>query len=152
MMTPQRQNGSGSDKFDACNRMRLLISDDDDFDENKRKRMQSNREAARRSRMKKQQHVHELITEIGQLQNQCKVIMSKINQVTNMFLGVVSENNASRAQLSDMTKRFHLLKSVVQFVEEAEDLGIDVSDVLMESPKFPCPKQQVPTSANMFDC
>nr|CAC00657.1 common plant regulatory factor 6 [Petroselinum crispum] len=123
------------------------------FDEKKRKRMISNRESARRSRMKKQQHVDKLIAEMSQLQSQNKVVTQKINEATDMFFGVVSENNVLRAQLSELTDRLYSLNSVLHIVEEVSGLAMDipqVPDTLMEPWQLPCPAQPITTSANMF--
>lgn len=123
------------------------------FDEKKRKRMISNRESARRSRMKKQQLVDKLIAEMSQLQSQNKVVTQKINEATDMFVGVVSENNVLRAQLSELTDRLHSLNSVLHIVEEVSGLAMDipqVPDTLMEPWQLPCPAQPIMTSANMF--
>ncbi|KAL8101086.1 bZIP transcription factor 53 [Apium graveolens] len=124
------------------------------FDEKKRKRMISNRESARRSRMKKQQHVDKLIAEVNQLQSQNKVVSEKINEATDKFVGVVSENNVLRAQLSELTDRLHSLNSVLHIVEEVSGLAMDipqVPDILMEPWQLPCPAQPIMTSANMFN-
>ncbi|KAK1385048.1 Common plant regulatory factor 6 [Heracleum sosnowskyi] len=124
------------------------------FDEKKRKRMISNRESARRSRMKKQQHVDKLIAEMSQLQSQNKVVMQKINEATGMFVGVASENNVLRAQLSELTDRLYSLNSVLHIVEEVSGLALDIPQVpetLMEPWQLPCPAQPITTSANMFN-
>lgn len=124
------------------------------FDEKKRKRMISNRESARRSRMKKQQHVDKLIAEMSQLQGQNKVVMQKINEATDVFVGVASENNVLRAQLSELTDRLHSLNSVLHIVEEVSGIAMDipqVPDTLMEPWQLPCPAQPITTSANMFN-
>lgn len=124
------------------------------FDEKKRKRMISNRESARRSRMKKQQHVDKLIAEMNQLQGQNKVVTQKINEATDVFVGVASENNVLRAQLSELTDRLHSLNSVLHIVEEVSGIAMDipqVPDTLMEPWQLPCPAQPITTSANMFN-
>lgn len=124
------------------------------FDEKKRKRMISNRESARRSRMKKQQHVDKLIAEMSQLQGQNKVVTQKINEATDVFVGVASENNVLRAQLSELTDRLHSLNSVLHIVEEVSGIAMDipqVPDTLMEPWQLPCPAQPITTSANMFN-
>lgn len=124
------------------------------FDEKKRKRMISNRESARRSRMKKQQHVDKLLAEMSQLQSQNKVAMQKINEVTDKFVGAASENNVLRAQLSELTDRLYSLNSVLHIVEEVSGLAMDipqVPDTLMEPWQLPCPAQPITTSANMFN-
>ncbi|KAL1832998.1 hypothetical protein ACET3Z_002649 [Daucus carota] len=124
------------------------------FDEKKRKRMISNRESARRSRMKKQQHVDKLIAEMSELQSQNKVVMQKINEVTDKFVGVSSENNVLRAQLSELTDRLYSLNSVLHMVEEVSGLAMDIPqlpDTLMEPWQLPCPAQPITTSANMFN-
>ncbi|WOG83862.1 hypothetical protein DCAR_0103040 [Daucus carota subsp. sativus] len=124
------------------------------FDEKKRKRMISNRESARRSRMKKQQHVDKLIAEMSELQSQNKVVMQKINEATDRFVGVSSENNVLRAQLSELTDRLYSLNSVLHMVEEVSGLAMDIPqlpDTLMEPWQLPCPAQPITTSANMFN-
>lgn len=115
----------------------------DDLDEQKKKRMESNRDAARRSRMKKQQHVNKLIAEISQLQTHNKVIMSKINEAANMFVYVSSENNVLRTQLSELTTKLHSLNSLLCSVNK---------DAFVEPYQFAYPPQPVTYSANMFNC
>lgn len=144
MASVQNQVSSGSDGD-----LRYVT-----FDEKKRKRMISNRESARRSRMKKQQHVDKLIAEMSQLQSQNKVVMQKINEATDMFVGVASENNVLRAQLSELTDRLYSLNSVLHIVEEVSGLAMDIPQVpetLMEPWQLPCPAQPITTSANMFN-
>ncbi|KAK1356852.1 Common plant regulatory factor 6 [Heracleum sosnowskyi] len=126
------------------------------FDERKRKRMISNRESARRSRMKKQQRVDELFGETSRLQSQNKVVTDKINQATDMFVSVASENNVLRAQLSELSDRLYSLNTVLSIVEEVSGLAMDIPrmpepwqipDALME------PWQQPITAyADMFNC
>lgn len=104
--------------------------------------------------MKKQQHVDKLIAEMSQLQGQNKVVTQKINEATDVFVGVASENNVLRAQLSELTDRLHSLNSVLHIVEEVSGIAMDipqVPDTLMEPWQLPCPAQPITTSANMFN-
>lgn len=145
MASTQQQVSSGSDGDQRYAK----------FDERKRKRMISNRESARRSRMKKQQHVDEMISQVSQLKNQNKLIMQKINEATDMFVGVTSDNNILRAQLSELTDRLYSLNSVLHIAEEVSGLAMDIPelpDTLMEPWQLPFPIQPITTSANMFHC
>ncbi|MBA0872627.1 hypothetical protein Goshw_017568, partial [Gossypium schwendimanii] len=63
------------------------------MDERKRKRMISNRESARRSRMRKQKHLDDLMTQLTQLQKQNHEILTKINFTTQHLLNAESENS-----------------------------------------------------------
>lgn len=114
----------------------------DETDEKRKKRMISNRESARRSRLKKQQQVNDLIAEMSLLQNQNKVITSKINEITNMFVGVTSENNFLRAQISELTNKLHSLNLVLNFMEK---------NTLVEPQQFTYPVQPDTFSVNMFN-
>lgn len=105
--------------------------------------------------MKKQQHVDELFSQVSQLQNQNKLIMQKINEATDMFVAVASDNNILRAQLSELTDRLCSLNSVLHIVEEVSGLAMDIPelpDTLMEPWQLPCPIQPITASANMFHC
>lgn len=104
--------------------------------------------------MKKQQRVEELISQVSQLQNQNKLLMQKINEVTNMFVGVASENNVLRAQLSELTDRLCSLNSVLHIAEEMSGVAMDIPelpDTLLEPWQLPCPVQPIMTSTNMFN-
>ncbi|KAL1827321.1 hypothetical protein DCAR_0206482 [Daucus carota subsp. sativus] len=150
MASPQTQISSGSDGD-----LRYAK-----FDERKRKRMISNRESARRSRMKKQQRVDELFGEVNQLQNQNKVVMHKINEATDKFVAVATENNVLRAQMSELADRLYALNSVLSIVEEVSGLAMDIPqipDTLMEPWQIPDAlmepwQQPIMASVDMFNC
>lgn len=104
--------------------------------------------------MKKQQRVEELVSQVSQLQNQNKLLLQKINEVTNMFVGVASENNVSRAQLSELTDRLRSLNSVLHIAEEMSGLAMDIPelpDTLLEPWELPYTIQPIMTSANMLN-
>ena len=85
MASVQRQSSSGSD---GCA-----------VDDKKRKKMESNRESARRSRMKKQKHVEELTVEITRLQisnNQIRQsIDAKDKPTASYFLVIISSSSSA---------------------------------------------------------
>ncbi|XP_024966309.1 bZIP transcription factor 53 [Cynara cardunculus var. scolymus] len=124
------------------------------LDERKRKRMISNRESARRSRAKKQICLDELLGQINHLQNDNNTIMRKIDGATHMFVGVASQNNVLRAQLTELTDRLHSLNSVLHIAQEVSGLAMDipeVPDTLLEPWKLPCPTHPITASnLNMF--
>ncbi|KAL6978307.1 hypothetical protein U1Q18_019976 [Sarracenia purpurea var. burkii] len=125
------------------------------MDERKRKRMISNRESAKRSRMRKQQHLQTLISQVTQLQNENSLIEEKINGATNMYVVLASQNNVLRAQLAELTDRLCSLNSVLQIAEEVSGLAMDIPeipDTLLEPWQFPCPIQPVSAPASMFQC
>jgi seryl-tRNA synthetase len=124
-------------------------------DERKRKRMISNKESARRSRIRKQQHVESLIRQVTQLQNENKFIEEKINNVADVYIGLAIENNVMRAQLSELTDRLRSLNSVLQIAEEVVGYAVDIPeipDALLEPWQLPCPMQTVAAPSSMFQC
>ncbi|XAR58377.1 hypothetical protein NMG60_11013759 [Bertholletia excelsa] len=125
------------------------------LDERKRKRMISNRESARRSRMRKQQHLDDLIGQVTQLQNDNKLVEDKINGVADMYIGIASQNNVLRAQLAELTDRLRSLNSVLQIAAEVSGLAMDIPEIpeaLLEPWQLPCPVQPVAAHENMFQC
>lgn len=121
----------------------------------KRKRMISNKESARRSRIRKQQHVESLIRQVTQLQNENKFIEEKINNIADVYIGLAIENNVMRAQLSELTDRLRSLNSVLQIAEEVVGYAVDIPeipDALLEPWQLPCPMQTVAAPSSMFQC
>lgn len=143
MASMQQQVSSGSDGDQRYAK----------FDERKRKRMISNRESARRSRMKKQQRVDDLIKQISQLQNENKLIARKIDAASQMFVGVASDNNVLRAQVSELTDRLHSLNNVLHIAEEVSGFAMDIPEIpdnLLEPWQLPCPIYQITGASDMF--
>lgn len=82
-------------------------------DQRKRKRMQSNRESARRSRMRKQEHLDDLIALIGQLKNENSRIMNSMSITTQQCLNVEAENSVLRAQMDELSQRLESLNYIL---------------------------------------
>ncbi|RZC88305.1 hypothetical protein C5167_016106 [Papaver somniferum] len=122
-------------------------------DERKKKRMLSNRESARRSRMRKQQHLDELLNQAAQLQKENDEIVKRVNQMTEMFSKFDSDNNILRAQMAELTDRLQSLNSVLRVIEEISGFPMDIPEIpdpLLKPWQLPCPSQ--PIMANMFQC
>ncbi|XP_023523640.1 bZIP transcription factor 11-like [Cucurbita pepo subsp. pepo] len=86
------------------------------MDQRKRRRMQSNRESARRSRMRKQQHLDGLMAQVGQLRENKNQMISRINLTTHLFLNVEAENSVLRAQILELTHRLDSLNRILSHI------------------------------------
>ncbi|XP_004500792.2 bZIP transcription factor 44 [Cicer arietinum] len=86
------------------------------MDQRKRKRMISNRESARRSRMRKQKHLDDLAVQVGQLRNENHQIVTSVNLTTQRYLAVESENSVLRAQLNELNNRLDSLNEIINFL------------------------------------
>ncbi|PIM98830.1 hypothetical protein CDL12_28689 [Handroanthus impetiginosus] len=131
----------------------LPTSPGSDMDERKRKRKLSNRESARRSRMRKQQHLDELIAQEKQLQDENKKLRQMIDGSSQLYINFASENNVLRAQVAELTDRLRSLNSVLQIASEVSGLAFDIPDIpdtLLEPWQLPCPIQPIPANADTF--
>ncbi|KAJ6404107.1 hypothetical protein OIU84_012321 [Salix udensis] len=108
------------------------------LDERKRKRMISNRESARRSRMRKQKQMEDL----------------GINAAHQRRMEMESANNVLRAQAVELTERLRSLNSVLQVVEEVSGLSMEIPeipDTMLELwQQLPCSVPPIMASADMF--
>jgi len=84
------------------------------INERKQRRMISNRESARRSRMRKQRHLDELWSQVVWLRNENHQLVDKLNHVTQCHDRVLQEN--------------------VQLKDEASGLRQMLSDMQLNSP------------------
>lgn len=131
----------------------LPTSSSSDADERKRKRKISNRESARRSRMRKQKHLDELVAQEKQVQEENKSLRQMIDSASQMYLNFSSENNVLRAQVSELTNRLQSLNSVLHIASEVSGMTFDIPDIpdaLLEPWQLPCPVQPIPASADIF--
>ncbi|KAL9225833.1 hypothetical protein vseg_001713 [Gypsophila vaccaria] len=84
------------------------------IDERRQRRMISNRESARRSRMRKQRHLDELWSQVMRLKNENNNLIDKLNNMSENHDKVVQEN--------------------ARLKEEAFDLRQMISNMQMDSP------------------
>ncbi|KAF7840989.1 bZIP transcription factor 11-like [Senna tora] len=86
------------------------------MDQRKRKRMISNRESARRSRMRKQKHLDDLVAQVAQLKKENHQIVTSVSITTQQFLAIEAENSVLRAQVNELTHRLQSLNEIVDFL------------------------------------
>ncbi|EOA35780.1 hypothetical protein CARUB_v10021012mg [Capsella rubella] len=107
-ITGLQNSGSESDL-----RQRDLI------DERKRKRKLSNRESARRSRMRKQKHLDDLTVQVTHLRKENAQLVAGIAVTTQHYVTIEAENDILRAQLLELNHRLQSLNEIVDFVESS---------------------------------
>lgn len=83
------------------------------MDQRKRKRMISNRESARRSRMRKQKHLDDLVSQVSKLRKENQEILTSVNITTQKYLSVEAENSVLRAQMGELSNRLESLNEIV---------------------------------------
>ncbi|KAL4368854.1 hypothetical protein GQ457_05G005450 [Hibiscus cannabinus] len=70
--------------------------------ERKQRRMISNRESARRSRMRKQRHLDELWAQVVWLRNENHQLIDRLNQVSDSHEKVLQENTQLKEEASEL--------------------------------------------------
>ncbi|KAL2512985.1 basic leucine-zipper 44 [Abeliophyllum distichum] len=87
------------------------------MEQRKRKRMQSNRESARRSRVKKQKHLDDLTAQIAQLRNKNNHILTSINLTTQDYQKMEGENSVLMAQIMELSQRLQSLNEILNYIK-----------------------------------
>ncbi|KAJ9564512.1 hypothetical protein OSB04_000478 [Centaurea solstitialis] len=87
----------------------------------KRKRLISNRESARRSRIRKKKHADDLTGQVSQLVSDNKYMAIYLNDTTRMLMELDSENSVLRAQLAELTHRFESLNEIINNFNSLSD-------------------------------
>ncbi|XP_022994074.1 basic leucine zipper 43-like [Cucurbita maxima] len=107
------------------------ISDDGDdqnqipgfvIDERKQRRMISNRESARRSRMRKQKHLDELWSLVVRLRTENHSLMKKLNQLTEFQQQLLQENVKLKEEASDFRRMIADIQMCSPYTTPLRDL------------------------------
>lgn len=99
--------------------------------------MISNRESARRSRMRKQKHLDDLMSQVAQLRKDNQQIITNINITTQHYLTVEADNSVLRAQLDELSNMLQSLNDIIHFINTTTTTnnggfnGDDNSNLLM---------------------
>ncbi|XVE67006.1 hypothetical protein DITRI_Ditri08aG0125500 [Diplodiscus trichospermus] len=104
------------------------------MNERKRKRMISNRESARRSRMRKQKHLDDLMAQLTQLQKENNQIITRINITTQHYLNVEAENSVLRAQANELSHRLESLNEIITFLNGSNGASFDAQEIALTEP------------------
>ncbi|KAF5751087.1 Basic leucine-zipper 44 [Tripterygium wilfordii] len=99
------------------------------IDQRKRKRMISNRESARRSRMRKQKLLDDKMALVAQLKEENHQIITSINISRQHYLNVEAENSILRAQAGELSHRLQSLNEIVN----ANNCGTAFGDSILAS-------------------
>ncbi|CAN0888787.1 bZIP transcription factor 53 [Linum grandiflorum] len=91
--------------------------------------MISNRESARRSRMRKQKQVEDLVSETSQLQMENEKIRRQVEVSGQRYVEMESANNVLKAQAMELTDRLRSLNSVLEIVEAVSGLDVDIPEM-----------------------
>ncbi|XP_030539939.2 bZIP transcription factor 2-like [Rhodamnia argentea] len=116
--------------------------------EKKRRRMLSNRESARRSRMRKQKHLEDLTREMGELERENREIVRAYEAKSRCHLGLQWENDALLAEKAALENYLNSMESIISSFRQngqCQRLGSGVQEPwLVHSPS-----QQMVASASM---
>nr|GEW88525.1 bZIP transcription factor 11-like [Tanacetum cinerariifolium] len=93
-------------------------SSDQLVDEKKTKRMASNRESARRSRMRKQKHMDDLLTQVSQLRNENNRVMADVGITMQHYGNVEAENSVLRARVVELGHRLESLNQIIAVMNQ----------------------------------
>ncbi|XP_047321712.1 bZIP transcription factor 11-like [Impatiens glandulifera] len=99
-------SGSGSEEEEQ---LQLLMM----IDQRKRKRMISNRESARRSRMRKQKHLDDLTAQLARTRKENNQMIAAISSTTQLYINVETDNSILRAQMAELTQRLDSLNEII---------------------------------------
>ncbi|CAL5324352.1 bZIP transcription factor 44-like [Camellia sinensis] len=92
-------------------------------DQRKRKRMISNRESARRSWMRKQKHLDELVAQASRLRDENGYVMTNVNLTSQMWANFEAENSVLRAQVDELTHRLSSLNEIIDCLSSKNDIN-----------------------------
>ncbi|KAJ6752976.1 BZIP PROTEIN (ATBZIP48) [Salix koriyanagi] len=105
------------------------------INDRKQRRMVSNRESARRSRMRKQKHLDELWSQVVWFRNENHQLLDKLNHVTECHDRVVQENVQLKEETSELRQMLTAmqLSSPYPSLKDLEEITSDTAYLGAES-------------------
>ncbi|TKY61711.1 Ocs element-binding factor 1 [Spatholobus suberectus] len=102
---------------------------DPQMEEKKMKKMFSNRESARRSRMRKQKQLEDLTNEVNRLQGANKKLAECIKAKEEAYIETEAANNILRTQTMELADRLCFLNSIIEVAEDVNGLSIEIPKI-----------------------
>ncbi|XP_021755873.1 basic leucine zipper 43-like [Chenopodium quinoa] len=122
-------SNSTSDESDEIQQTNKII------DERRQRRMISNRESARRSRMRKQRHLDELWSQVIRLRNENSNLIDKLNHVTESHDKILQENVRLKEEATDLRQMISSMQLATTFngLRDLEDVPCNTAHLRAES-------------------
>ncbi|KAM7482629.1 hypothetical protein LguiB_007212 [Lonicera macranthoides] len=148
-------SSSGSGTTSGSSLLQNSGSEEDLMNQRKRKRMISNRESARRSRMRKQKHLDDLAAQLSQLRKENSQIITGLSITTQHYHSVEAENSVLRAQVAELSHRLDSLNEIIAFLNASGGAGFvaeeEPADLFINNPlSYLCVNQPIMASADMM--
>uniref|UniRef100_A0A5B6YHM1 Putative basic leucine zipper 43 n=1 Tax=Davidia involucrata TaxID=16924 RepID=A0A5B6YHM1_DAVIN len=139
--TPQSSCLSNNSTSDEAEEHQFSI-----IDERKQRRMISNRESARRSRMRKQKHLDELRSQVVRLHTENHSLLDKLNHASECHDRVLQENAQLKEEASDLRQMLTDLQigSPYSSLRDLEEVTCNTAHLRAES------SNHSTTSANLL--
>ncbi|KAF9620055.1 hypothetical protein IFM89_010705 [Coptis chinensis] len=125
-------------------------------DQRKRKRMLSNRESAKRSRLRKKKHLDGLAAQVERIRKENNEILATLNITTQYYLNIESENSVLRAQMGELSHRLQSLNDIINYLHssaidlESQNHQTSIDDFINPWNLF-YQNQAIVTSTDMFE-
>lgn len=120
----------------------------------KQKRMISNRESARRSRMRKQKQLDDLRAQVNQLRKENSQIVTHLSLITKNYYSVAAENSVLRTQKVELNNRLQSLNEILHCLHGNNASifpdGPQISDGFANPWNLMCMNQPIMASVDMF--
>jgi len=131
-----RQDSAASSCQTACNSASDELEEQQHIinDERRERRMLSNRESARRSRMRKQKHLDELRAQVAHMRAENRQILSSFDILTQRYRQVLEENSLLKTETLELSQRLHQLQQAITASQWAEDWGLLSPNVELKIP------------------
>ncbi|XP_042466821.1 bZIP transcription factor 44-like [Zingiber officinale] len=101
-----------------------------EMEERQRKRKLSNRESARRSRMRKQQHLQDLANQVAHLTKDNAEIVAQVEALSQHHQRLEAENGDLREQAERLERRMQSLSAVLRLAEDLGGVAMDEQGML----------------------
>ncbi|KAJ1268260.1 hypothetical protein BS78_07G122300 [Paspalum vaginatum] len=82
----------------------------------RKRRMESNRESAKRSRQRKQQHLDDLNSQVNQLKAKKQQLVTALNITTKNYAAAEAQNSVLRTQMVELESRLCALREIICFM------------------------------------
>ncbi|GJN03293.1 hypothetical protein PR202_ga20723 [Eleusine coracana subsp. coracana] len=82
----------------------------------RKRRMESNRESAKRSRQRKQQHLDDLTSQVDQLRAKNQQLVTALNVTVQNYAEAEAQNSVLRTQMIELESRLCALREMIYFM------------------------------------